>query len=121
MADESTKEEEEGEAACRSETASPTTVASGKRSSHLGGGAGSRHDGGPWGRQSQCQAGGARATAHHRESGGVESSQYFVSGEKITTVTQHTTACCSAQVVDITLTEGLIRGYYIPQSSTIET
>ena len=33
-------------------------------------------------------------------------------------VTQHTTAYCSVQVVYITPTEGLIRKYYIPQSST---
>ena len=31
-----------------------------------------------------------------------------------TAVTQHTTACCSAQVIDIILTEGLIRKYHIP-------
>ena len=36
-------------------------------------------------------------------------------------VTQHTTACCSVQVVDIILTEGPFRKYYILQSSTTET
>ena len=36
-------------------------------------------------------------------------------------VIQHPTACCSAQVVDIILTEGLIRKYHIPQSGTTET
>ena len=36
-------------------------------------------------------------------------------------VTQHTTACCSVQVIDVTRTEGPLRKYYIPQSSTTET
>ena len=36
-------------------------------------------------------------------------------------VTQHTTAWCSVQVVDIILTEGPIREYYILQSGTAET
>ena len=36
-------------------------------------------------------------------------------------VTQHTTAWCSVQVVDIILTEGPIREYYIRQSGTTET
>ena len=39
----------------------------------------------------------------------------------ITVVTHHTAACCSAQVIDIALREGLIREYYIAQSSKIET
>ena len=39
----------------------------------------------------------------------------------ITAVTQHTTAWCSVQVVDIILTEGPICEYYILQSGTTET
>ena len=35
--------------------------------------------------------------------------------------TQHTTAWCSVQVVDIILIEGPIREYYIPHSGTTKT
>ena len=36
-------------------------------------------------------------------------------------VTQHTPAWCSVQVIDIILTEGPIREYYVLQSGTTET
>ncbi|KAK1664885.1 hypothetical protein QYE76_053044 [Lolium multiflorum] len=36
-------------------------------------------------------------------------------------VTQHTTACCSIQVVDMIFMKGLLHKYHIPQSGTTET
>jgi hypothetical protein len=36
-------------------------------------------------------------------------------------VTQHTTACCSMQVVEMTFMKGLLHKYHIPHSGTTET
>lgn len=41
--------------------------------------------------------------------------------EHVLAVTQHTTACCSIQVVDMIFMKGLLHKYHIPQSGTTET
>ncbi|KAK1605380.1 hypothetical protein QYE76_029053 [Lolium multiflorum] len=40
---------------------------------------------------------------------------------RFSVVTQHTTACCSIQVVDMIFMKGLLHKYHIPQSGTTET